>query len=78
MKITSHLLDAYLKCPTKCWLQSTSEWITDRGCAQYDQAREESYRTAEIDVMLSKSHQSETIAQALADAKVNLDSWWCR
>jgi hypothetical protein len=59
MKITSHLFEAYVKCPTKCWLRSTGEQMTDRNCAQYAQARDESYRTAEIDLMLSRIDQSE-------------------
>jgi hypothetical protein len=68
MKITSHLLEAYLKCPTKCWLRSTGEQTTDRGYSQYDQAREESYRTAEIDLMLSRTHQSEFMRSPHGDS----------
>src|SRR6266705_1822162 len=32
MTITSRLLEAYLKCPTKCWLRSAGEQITDSTC----------------------------------------------
>jgi predicted RecB family nuclease len=67
MKITSHLLEAYLKCPTKCWLRSAGEQITDRTWAQYAQAEDESYRAAEIDLMLSGSDQSECMRSPHAD-----------
>jgi hypothetical protein len=61
MKITSGLLEAYLKCPTKCWLKSAGEQITDSTYAQCAQAQNESYGTAEIHRLLSKTHPSECI-----------------
>jgi hypothetical protein len=48
MKITAQLLEAYLKCPTKCWLRSTSKQTIDLSCTQYDQAQNESYRSTEL------------------------------
>jgi hypothetical protein len=46
MTITSHLLEAFLKCPTKCWLRSAGEQITGGTFAQYTQTQDESYRRA--------------------------------
>jgi predicted RecB family nuclease len=57
-QITSHLLEAYLKCPTKCWLRSAGEQITDSTFAQSAQAQNESYG-AEIRRLLSRTQQSE-------------------
>src|SRR5258708_32551799 len=59
MKITSKLFEAYLKCPTKCWLRSAGEQITDLTCAQYTRAEDESYRAAAIDLMFSGTDESE-------------------
>jgi predicted RecB family nuclease len=59
MKITPNLLEAYLKCPTKCWLRSAGEQITDRTWAQYTRAEDESYRAAAIDLMFSGTDESE-------------------
>ena len=44
MTITFHLLEAFLKCPTKCWLRSAGEQITGGTFAQYTQTQDESYR----------------------------------
>jgi hypothetical protein len=46
MTITSYLLEAYLKCPTKCWLRSLGEQATVSACVQSTQTRNESYATA--------------------------------
>ncbi|HXJ40767.1 MAG TPA: hypothetical protein VNH18_15915, partial [Bryobacteraceae bacterium] len=61
MKITPNLLEAYLKCPTKCWLRSAGEQITDRTWAQYTRAEDESYRAAAIDLMFSGTDESECL-----------------
>jgi hypothetical protein len=39
MTIALELLEAYLKCPTKCWLISKRGPISDSGHAQWVQAR---------------------------------------
>ena len=67
MTITSHLLEAYLKCPTKCWLRSAGEQITDSTCTQCTQAQNESYGTAEIHRLLSRTHPSECMFSPSAD-----------
>jgi len=65
--ITSYLLEAYLKCPTKCWLRSAGEQVTDSAYVQCTQAQNDSYATAQIRRLLSKTHQSECIVSPSAD-----------
>jgi predicted RecB family nuclease len=65
-QITSHLLEAYLKCPTKCWLRSAGEQITDSTFAQSAKAQNESYG-AEIRRLLSRTHQSECMISPSGD-----------
>jgi predicted RecB family nuclease len=67
MKITYHLLEAYLKCPTKCWLRSVGEQPTDSTWIQYSEAEEESYRSAEIELMLLRTQPSESTRLPQAD-----------
>ena len=67
MMITSHFLEAHLKCPTKCWLRSAGEQITDSRCAQRAQAHSESYAADEIRRLLSRTHQSECLLSPSAD-----------
>jgi predicted RecB family nuclease len=44
MTVTAHLLEAYLNCPTKCFLLSIGEAPDDNPYANYLDARKESYR----------------------------------
>lgn len=46
--ITSHLFEAYLKCPTKCFLQSIGEAGHANTRADWVQAQNESYRRAGV------------------------------
>jgi predicted RecB family nuclease len=67
MTITPSLLEAYLKCSTKCWLMSHGEDAADRDCAQWGQTRNESYRMAEIGRLLSQMPQSECAISPVPD-----------
>jgi len=49
MKLTSLLFDAFLKCPTKCFLRSLGEVGTGNAYATWVQTRTESYRSAEVE-----------------------------
>jgi len=53
MTVTSHLFEAYLKCPTKCWLRSTGEPPTSNTYAEWVQTQTESYRIAGSERLLS-------------------------
>jgi|SRR5579862_6775204 len=44
MKITPHLFEAFLKCPTKCWLRSKCEPGTGNEYADWVRSQNESYR----------------------------------
>ena len=44
MKITPQLFEAFLKCPTKCWLMFTGEPPTGNAYAEWVQTENESYR----------------------------------
>ena len=44
MTITPHLFEAYLKCPTKCWLRSIGEPTAGNAYAEWVKTQNESYR----------------------------------
>jgi len=67
LTITTPLLAAYLKCPTKCWHRSGGEQVTGGTYAQWFQAQDESYCTTGIHQLLSERHQGECIASPSAD-----------
>jgi len=80
MTITSHLLDprvleAYLKCPTKCWLRSAGQQGTDGTFAQCAQAQNESYRATEIRRLLSMTNQNQCVDSPSAE-DLKAGKWW--
>jgi hypothetical protein len=48
MNITSTLFEAYLKCPTKCFLQFCRESSAENAYAEWLESRREAYRTKVI------------------------------
>jgi len=48
MVISAHLFEAYLKCPTKCFLRSLGDTATGNHYSEWLQAQQDSYRSVEI------------------------------
>jgi CRISPR/Cas system-associated exonuclease Cas4 (RecB family) len=44
MKLTSSLLEAYLKCPTKCYLRSTGQTGAGNAYAEWVREQNDAYR----------------------------------
>lgn len=59
MKITAGVFDAYLKCPTKCWLRATCEPANGNPYAQWVKTRNASYREAGTTRIVAASLRSE-------------------
>jgi len=49
MRITPHLLEAFLKCETKCWLRAAGEQGAGNAYADWLQTQSESYRDAQLE-----------------------------
>jgi hypothetical protein len=67
MTIGLRLLEAYLKCHTKCWLMSRREPITDSGHAQWVLAQNETYLLSGVQRLLSETHHAECTISPSAD-----------
>ena len=67
MRITSHFLEAYLHCPTKCWLRSAAEQPTDSTAVLYAQAWIDSYVAAGIRRLCLTTQESECMISPPAD-----------
>ncbi|MDB6067826.1 MAG: transposase [Pedosphaera sp.] len=67
MRITPDLFEAYLQCPTKCWLKSVGEHGAGNVYAEWVQARNESYRTAGLDRVCSASLPGECVTSPAGD-----------
>jgi len=61
MTITFRLLEAYLKCATKCWLKANGEQPSSGSYAGWAQAQNEAYRAARIHELLSKICQQKSL-----------------
>jgi predicted RecB family nuclease len=59
MKITPAVFEAYLKCPTKCWLRATGEAASGNTYAEWVQAQNASYRETGTARLLAASPQDE-------------------
>ena len=69
MTITSHIFEAYLKCPTKCWLKFTGEPSAGNGYAEWVRTEQESYRADAARRLIANAPADEC---AIAPAATNL------
>ena len=61
MTITSSLFEAYLKCPTKCWLRAAGEPAIENTYAEWVKAENDSYRTNETARLIAASLPDEVV-----------------
>ena len=59
MEITPGMFEAYLKCPTKCWLRASGEASEENPYAQWVKTQTDSYREAETTRMVADFPDSE-------------------
>jgi hypothetical protein len=89
--ISSHLFEAYLECPTKCWLRAQNEPSTGNVYAEWGRAQNKSYRkewlerrpaiVAEADRILSATFEAdpkEATWRFAVDMCVQADDLECR
>ena len=61
MKITPDVFEAYLKCPTKCWLRSTGETSAGNTYSEWVKTQNESYRTIGTERLLAEFPNNEVV-----------------
>jgi len=59
MKITPDVFEAYLKCPTKCWLRATNEPSAGNTYPEWEKARNDSYRVSETRRLVAEFQNNE-------------------
>src|SRR6266581_4769557 len=67
MTITPHLFEAFLKCPTKCWLKFTGEPPTGNTYAEWVQTETESYRKDAAKRLIANAPPGECAAAPRAE-----------
>ena len=61
MKINPEVFEAYLKCPTKCWLRSTGEISGGNTYSEWMKAQNDSYRVSETRRLVAESPNDEVV-----------------
>src|ERR1700737_2025445 len=61
MKITPDVFEAYLKCPTKCWLRSTGETSAGNSYSEWVKAQNDSYRVNETQQLVAEYPNDEVV-----------------
>jgi hypothetical protein len=74
MTITPSLFEAFLKCPTKCWLRATGEPPSGNTYAEWVEAQNESYRAAQTESLLAETPHAES-ARSPAPENLKTAKW---
>src|SRR5262245_6745596 len=75
MNITSHLLESYLKCPTKCFLQSQGEEGTENHYANWVREEANSYRNDRIKGLMAKITDDQQTINAPLEEHLKKNEW---
>ena len=67
MNITPQLFEAFLHCPTKCWLKAAGEHGTGNAYADWVEAENEKYRAAGLECLRSTAPEDDVALSPLAD-----------
>lgn len=71
MNITSNVFEAYLKCPTKCWLRATAETPVGSSYSNWIIAHSHGYRSTETERLFAASPKEEVMhSPSIASIKV--------
>jgi hypothetical protein len=70
MKITSDIFDAYLKCPTKCWLRATGDLSAGNDYTKWVNEQNASYLATETERLVAElAHDEVALSPAMTDAQ---------
>ncbi|MBI4660453.1 MAG: hypothetical protein HY735_16575, partial [Verrucomicrobia bacterium] len=75
MKIASSLFEAFLKCPTKCYLRSVGETGSGNEYAAWVRAQDESYERDEVQRLQDSVPETERVVAPLATEKLKAAQW---
>jgi predicted RecB family nuclease len=75
MHITSSLFDAYLKCPTKCFLRSQGETSAENAYADWVRDQNESYRSSGIEHLMAGIASDECAINPPAEENLATAQW---
>ena len=74
MTITSSLFEAFLKCPTKCWLRANDEKPSGNAYAEWVQSQKESFRAIQTERLLAEMPPGES-ARSPSPENLKASQW---
>jgi predicted RecB family nuclease len=75
MIVSSRLFEAYLECPTKCWLYSRAEQGAGNAYAEWTRSQNEIYYESGLKYLLEIFPKSDRATEALISAQVKEVTW---
>jgi predicted RecB family nuclease len=75
MNITAHVFEAYLKCPTKCFLRSIGEAATGNAYADWVRVQNESYRNTGVKRQMDECSHGECVVGMLETESLKMATW---
>ena len=75
MTITTHLFEAFLKCPTKCYLHSLGEKVTENAYADWVRTQTESYHSDGIRRLVEGLTKNERVIAPPATESLKATKW---
>jgi hypothetical protein len=75
MKLTSALFEAFLKCPTKCYLRSTGQAGTGNAYAEWVREQNEGYRAEAGKRLMAGLPESEVVVAPPATENLKTATW---
>jgi len=75
MPISSRLFEAYLKCPTKCFLRSRGETATENSYANWVRTQQLSYTSEEIKQLVKGFAKDEVITKTIDSEETQSPKW---
>ena len=73
--ISSHLFEAYLECPTKCWLRAQNEPATGNVYAEWGRAQNETYREEWLERRLAILAEADRVLSPTFEANPKEATW---
>ncbi len=74
MSTAPSLFEAFLKCPTKCWLRATNETPSGNAYAEWVQSQNESFRATETERLLAETPSGES-ARSPSPENLKASKW---
>jgi hypothetical protein len=75
MTITAHLFEAFLKCPTKCYLRSLGETETENAYTDWFRIQNESFRSEGIKRLIEGATPGELVAGSSGMKNLKTAKW---